>query len=724
MLSIVALPAATLKARFETVPQLRRQTLLGVLIPLTLCGPPARLLGQGQPRPLLERVLIAEDARGTGKDGVVPILEGISSRDPQVRLVSVRALGRLQRGTFASQLAPALDDNSAALRAEAANALAQSVQSVPRAGSKLDSARTVVREVHRLLLATLAREADFGVVGALVRSIGRLPVLEGAALAAAEDGAVAAVARLGGLAAFSSPAAHNVALGLYAMARARRTRNEPALTLLPLLRNAASYAADAAVRRAGLLGLTSAGALDTNVALAAQDDADAQVRRLALAGSGGFSGQRREIFVLKRLVDDAPLVRVEAIRALRQSGNTPDCAPIVAATRDPAPHVALAAIDALGGVCSETAPRVATLRAIAESLVRTDPPRVVGKTSWHAPAHALVALARVDRLSAMALLPRFVSNPRPQVREYSARAAAIVRDTAALNYLFTDANNNVRESAITGIAAVRRHEADSLYLDALKSPGNQVVRAAAAALAGSGVRRVPGALLEAFERLSATKRENTRDARVALLTRLQETGNASFVPRLTPFLSDFDSTIAQKVGSMIGGWKGEIAKPTPLALPIRDEPLARTFDQKEVRLRITMSTGDVIVVRLFADEATATVARMVRLAREKYYDGLTFHRVEPTFVLQGGSPDANEYMGDGPFMRDELGLRSHDRYTLGISTRGRDTGDAQFFINTQDNPRLDHDYTVVGEVVSGHAVVDDVLEGDIMVKVEVVASRP
>jgi len=132
------------------------------------------------------------------------------------------------------------------------------------------------------------------------------------------------------------------------------------------------------------------------------------------------------------------------------------------------------------------------------------------------------------------------------------------------------------------------------------------------------------------------------------------------------------------------------------------------------------SGGGTILVRLFTDETPATIARIVRLARAHYYDGLTFHRIVPGFVIQGGSPGANEQVGDAAFMRDELGMRSHDRGTLGISTRGRDTGDAQFFINLVDNPRLDHDYTVFGEVISGMDVVDRVLEGDVMARVEVI----
>ena len=109
---------------------------------------------------------------------------------------------------------------------------------------------------------------------------------------------------------------------------------------------------------------------------------------------------------------------------------------------------------------------------------------------------------------------------------------------------------------------------------------------------------------------------------------------------------------------------------------------------------------------------------MARRAGEGYYNGLTFHRIALNFVIQGGSPGANEYMGEPFYMRDEPGL--HLRGTVGISTRGRDTGDAQIFVNTVDSPRLNHTYTVFGSVTAGMDVVDGILEGDVIQRVELV----
>ena len=122
------------------------------------------------------------------------------------------------------------------------------------------------------------------------------------------------------------------------------------------------------------------------------------------------------------------------------------------------------------------------------------------------------------------------------------------------------------------------------------------------------------------------------------------------------------------------------------------------------------------------DEAPATIRAFAALAVKGYYDGLTFHRVVTNFVIQGGSPGANEYVGNNRYLRDELGLRSHERGTLGISTRGRDTGDAQIFVNLIDNWRLDHDYTVFAEVVRGMDVVDGALEGDVIQRIDIVGA--
>ena len=122
-------------------------------------------------------------------------------------------------------------------------------------------------------------------------------------------------------------------------------------------------------------------------------------------------------------------------------------------------------------------------------------------------------------------------------------------------------------------------------------------------------------------------------------------------------------------------------------------------------------------MRLRGDVAPVMAARILALVHSRYYDGFTWHRVEPDFVIQGGSAGENEYVGFSRFLRDELGSVSHSRGTVGMSTRGHDTGDAQWFVNLKDNPRLGRDYTVFAEVIEGIDVVDGVLEGDVIASI-------
>jgi cyclophilin family peptidyl-prolyl cis-trans isomerase len=310
---------------------------------------------------------------------------------------------------------------------------------------------------------------------------------------------------------------------------------------------------------------------------------------------------------------------------------------------------------------------------------------------------------------------------------YAARAAALVRERATLLRLAADADRNVQEAAIAGLAAAAGHEADSVYVRGLSSSGYQVALAAATALEGTTDPTALPALLDAFDGLSARRSENARDPRVAMLDRIAALGSAATAPRLAPYLADFDTTVAVQVATMLSGWQGSPAAARPVPLPIRSEPLAELFLRPSVRLRVTMapsSGGGSFTVRLFPDEAPATVARVVRLVRERFYDGKVFQRVEPNFVIQGGGPDANEYVGDATFMRDELTMRTHARGTVGISARGRDTGDGQWFINLVDNPLLDHEYTIFGRIDGGQATVERLLEGDRIAHVEVITSPP
>src|SRR3954468_7499427 len=109
----------------------------------------------------LQRLLAAEDARGTGPDGLSPLLDARSAPDTLLRRLAVRGLGRMQRPALGRLLVPLLHDSVAAVRAEAATAIAQSMRRVPRTGSaEADSAAFAIKEAARVLTEALAAESD------------------------------------------------------------------------------------------------------------------------------------------------------------------------------------------------------------------------------------------------------------------------------------------------------------------------------------------------------------------------------------------------------------------------------------------------------------------------------------------------------------------------------------------------------------------------------------
>lgn len=403
--------------------------------------------------------------------------------------------------------------------------------------------------------------------------------------------------------------------------------------------------------------------------------------------------------------------------------DTTNCAGLATAIADESWHVRLRAADLVRVNCTSDAQLMATLRAWAQNPA-TNAVRPPAGVSWHSSAHALVALARVAPADARALLPRYVASPVPHLRNYAAQAAGIVNDTASLRRLAADANDNVKETAVTALARVAGHSSDDVILGAVSAQGYQAVRAAARALKESprGDAVLSAALTMAL-RLRGDSSETSRDARMALVERIAEFAKPADWPRIAPLLSDFDCTVAKAVaaiGTKLGVNDAARCVPLPISLPPNTASIA--LGAAAPRLRVVMadsSGGGVIVVRLRGDIAPIMAARVLELAQRGAYNGLTWHRVEPDFVVQGGG-GGNEYVGHPRFFRDELGTVPHVRGTVGMSTRGHDTGDGQWFFNVRDNLRLNRDYTVFAEVIEGIEVVDRILEGDVIARVEVV----
>ncbi|MGI8497524.1 MAG: peptidylprolyl isomerase [Gemmatimonadaceae bacterium] len=437
---------------------------------------------------------------------------------------------------------------------------------------------------------------------------------------------------------------------------------------------------------------------DTSDAALAEGSAhaDARVRVLARRALGRIRDPR---FATR---DSLPPLRappawmepVWRLRYRRLAEERNDCGALRAALADSAWPVRLHAADLAGPSCAADESIAATLREWVDALPTDVSCRKPGGVSWHAAAHGAVALARLRPDESRARVGRLATHGQWQVRLYATRAAAILGDTSRLRALARDTDDNVKEAAIESLGKLTGHDDDEVFLDGLRAEGAQAVRAAAIALKGSPRAEVRAAASAAFERWVARATASARDARVALLEAAGRPASDDRPPAVRAELAP--ETVALALGA-------------------------------NIRLRVTMaesSGGGSFAVQLRGDVAPIMAGRILALARAGYYDGLTWHRVEHDFVIQGGSPAASEYVGHRQFLRDEVGTVPHLRGTVGMSTRGHDTGDAQWFVNLRDNQRLGRDYTVFAEVVEGIDVVDGILEGDVISTIADARSGP
>ena len=138
---------------------------------------------------------------------------------------------------------------------------------------------------------------------------------------------------------------------------------------------------------------------------------------------------------------------------------------------------------------------------------------------------------------------------------------------------------------------------------------------------------------------------------------------------------------------------------------------------------IKTEKGD-MKVEFYHNDAPNTVANFIKLSESGFYNGLTFHRVIPGFVIQGGCPNGTGAGGPGYTINCELtgDNQFHDRGVLSMAHAGRNTGGSQFFIchNRSNTKHLDRNHTCFGKVVEGLDIIDDIRAGDKILSIDII----
>lgn len=187
-------------------------------------------------------------------------------------------------------------------------------------------------------------------------------------------------------------------------------------------------------------------------------------------------------------------------------------------------------------------------------------------------------------------------------------------------------------------------------------------------------------------------------------TKTQSPKDDIFIPSPTPIGSpDLEFLQSREA---IKGAKKLYPEPPPVLSP--DEI-------KDKKVRIKTQKGD-IVFELFVD-APIAASNFIFLTREKFYDGLTFHRREENFVIQGGDPLGDGGGGPGYTFVDEPVTQDYKRGIVAMANSGPNTNGSQFFIMLADAPNLPKKYTIFGGVIAGIEVVDEIQPGNVIEEV-------
>lgn len=498
------------------------------------------------------------------------------------------------------------------------------------------------------------------------------------------------------------------------------------------------------VARLGLRLGSDAGPTLGPLAAAYAETDDPVVRALGVRGLGALAppGAEAAARLVAQLQHPNEGVRIEATRALLRRLEEGRPAPagageaLLRQLADPLPAVRRESLRGLAAVRADGA---------AEALLEQ-----LGSGDRESRAQAFRAYHRQDPDGFFLLLSGW-SDRDPLARVHLARELAAVADGRLRDFLGEmareDGDSRVRAAALTGLGALEAAIASEHGDRAAGSPDSQpaprtleVLRAGLtgetvyerAAAAGALGRLAPilprsetapltaalesaleSALETALESASAADDGAEPDFRLAALRALLELAPERDRLRFAgAALADPAWPVRREAHAFLRRAGSPPEEPPAPADPLPDADYDAMLHPRYTPVAWISTDRGEIELELFIADAPRTVWNFMRLARERFFDGLPFHRAVPNFVLQAGDPRADNSGGPGHTLRSEINERSFMRGSVGMATDGKDTGGSQFFLTLLPQPHLNGRYTLFAQVRRGFEALDRLQPGD------------
>lgn len=348
---------------------------------------------------------------------------------------------------------------------------------------------------------------------------------------------------------------------------------------------------------------------------------------------------------------------------------------------------------------------------------------VENDSTWTVPEKeaALISYAQLMRDSGIEVILEFAEHPDVRLRAKAMEALGETHSPRAFQYLkknYDNAPTRVRIAILQALTKIDDLRKQEVYLNALKE-GDVVLTA----LAAQGLSQEKldhfhlQHIIDAYQKLP---KPVDLEAAQMIFQAMAKYKNEKAVPILEEALAVPDRVYSRAAAQALEQITGEdySAKVATFTRPHSSFSYAEIKQLKEAKAVIETRHGR-IEFKLLTDLAPLTVLNFVTLARNQFYDGLTFHRVVPNFVIQGGDPRSDSWGSPGYAIRSEFNQHPYLRGTVGMASAGKDTEGSQFFITHSPQPHLDGRYTVFGQVTSGMEVVDAIQEGDTLRVVQI-----
>jgi peptidylprolyl isomerase len=348
-----------------------------------------------------------------------------------------------------------------------------------------------------------------------------------------------------------------------------------------------------------------------------------------------------------------------------------------------------------------------------------------GERSRTEKEEAAIAFARLRGNGSYSHLKRMLDQGSLD-REAYLKSLGYVNDSTVLNDLLPAANDKnartrrVALEAIQNLGArkvlpiVQLPHARQAIIDALQAEDLAVLTTAASALGDSAFADASSVepLLNLLRRLHSP---DDVEAMVAIVQSLGVLKDERVIPDLSLLLEDPDRTVAMESAIALEQITGasSVAKVKLHTLPQHTDYDWEMLEAIASRPRVVVvTTKGSFEFELMVEQAPFTCLSFARLISRGFYDGLTFHRVVPNFVVQGGDPRGDGWGGPGYAIRSEFWPNMYERGMVGVASAGKDTEGCQFFVTHSRQPHLDGRYTIFGRVISGMEVVDRLEVGD------------